>query len=283
LRGLCTANGAALTLGARQPWFAALPASAVTPLSIDRREIADLFGSGALADTTRALLGGFARVDSWTGAGDENFSLRLAAASGGLVHVHPFRSFAAGEHAVDYYARCLGVVPAVERLEVDDEAAAWAVQWWRDRRLGSRAIAVHPGSGSMRKNWQGMAAFAAAWRAAGGQVVSIAGPAEIESDAVIPHDARLRNQPLDRMAAVLIRAAGYLGNDSGISHLAGMVGVPTLVLFGPTDPRQWRPQGVAVHVLHAPQPCRRCDPERFCTHRVSVDEVLETLRRIALH
>jgi ADP-heptose:LPS heptosyltransferase len=282
LRALSSPNGAALTLGAREPWFAALPAGAVTPLSIDRREIADLFGSGALADTTRSLLGGFARVESWTGAGDENFSLRLASASGGPVRVHPFRDFVPGEHAMDYYARCLGVVPAGERLGVRDQAAEWAAQWWRDRQLASRAIAVHAGSGSARKSWQGMAAVAAAWRAAGGHVISIAGPAEVERGAAIPHDALLAYEPLDRVAAVLAHAAGYLGNDSGISHLAGMVGARTVALFGSSDPLHWQPRGGAVHVLHAPQPCRRCGPERFCTHRLSVDEVLQTLRRTAL-
>ncbi len=280
LRELCGASGTALTLGARSPWFAALPAGAVTPLSIDRREIADLFGSAPLADITRALLGGFARVESWTGAGDENFSRRVAAASGGSVRVHPFRDFAPGEHAVDYYARCLGItVPAVEQLPVRDQAAAWASRWWRDRQLGSRAIAVHAGSGSARKNWHGMAAVAAAWRAAGGHVIGIVGPAE--RDAAIAHDALLHNEPLDRVAAVLTLTAGYLGNDSGISHLAGMVGARTVALFGPSTPRHWQPRGGAVHVLHAPQPCRRCGPERFCTHRLSVDEVLQTLRRTA--
>src|SRR5579862_6745708 len=282
LRELCRTSGTALTLGAREAWFAALPAGALTPLSIDRREIADLFGSGALADTTRSLLGGFARVESWTGAADENFSLRLAAASGGSVRAHPFRDFAPGEHAVDYYARCLDVVPAAERLTVRGQAADWAAQWWRDRRLGSRAIAIHAGSGSARKNWQGMAAVSAGWRAAGGHVIDIAGPAEMEREAAIPHDALLRNEPLDRVAAVLAHAAGYLGNDSGISHLAAMVGARTVALFGPSDPRQWQPRGAAVHVFHAPQPCRRCGPARFCTHRLSVDEVLQTLRQTAL-
>jgi ADP-heptose:LPS heptosyltransferase len=113
-------------------------------------------------------------------------------------------------------------------------------------------------------------------------VISIAGPAEVERGTAIPHDALLRDAPLDRVAAVLTHVAGYLGNDSGISHLAGMVGARTIALFGPSSPRQWQPRGGAVRVLHAPQPCRRCGPECFCTHRLSVDEVLQTLRRTAL-
>ena len=41
----------------------------------------------------------------------------------------------------------------------------------------------------------------------------------------------------------------YVGNDSGISHLAGLCGAPTLAIFGPTDPRLWRPLGPRVRVL----------------------------------
>jgi len=44
-------------------------------------------------------------------------------------------------------------------------------------------------------------------------------------------------------------AARYIGNDSGPSHLAAIVGIPTLCLFGPTDPARWRPLGPAVTVL----------------------------------
>jgi ADP-heptose:LPS heptosyltransferase len=48
-------------------------------------------------------------------------------------------------------------------------------------------------------------------------------------------------------------AALYLGNDSGPGHLAGIIGVPTFCLFGPTDPTVWKPLGPRVHVLrHEP-------------------------------
>ena len=47
-------------------------------------------------------------------------------------------------------------------------------------------------------------------------------------------------------------AAMFIGNDSGPGHLAGIIGVPTVVLFGPTDPAQWRPLGPRGNVLSAP-------------------------------
>ena len=53
------------------------------------------------------------------------------------------------------------------------------------------------------------------------------------------------------LGAVLARAGLYVGNDSGVSHLAAAWGAPVLALFGPTDPAQWAPVGPRVTVLRA--------------------------------
>jgi ADP-heptose:LPS heptosyltransferase len=50
---------------------------------------------------------------------------------------------------------------------------------------------------------------------------------------------------------MLQQAALYLGHDSGITHLAAMMGVPTIAMFRDTDPRQWRPLGPRVAVVGA--------------------------------
>jgi ADP-heptose:LPS heptosyltransferase len=270
--------GAALTLAAREAWLAALPEDAVTGWSIDRRELADLFGTAPMRTATHDLLAGFARVESWTGFGDQNFTRRLDEACGGVASVHPFRALRQGEHASEYYGRCVGVVPKTTHLPIRRAAAAWADALWRRELLGGDVLTIHPGSGSPRKNWEGMADTAAAWRARGGRVVVLAGPAEETLGHAVPHDAAIRDQPLDRIAAVLARSRCYLGNDSGISHLAGMVGARGVALFGPTDPVAWRPLGETMRVVHRPGECRRCGGDRFCAHRLAVDEVLVTLR-----
>ncbi len=46
----------------------------------------------------------------------------------------------------------------------------------------------------------------------------------------------------------LARASLYIGNDSGITHLAAAVGTPVLAMFGPTDPAVWAPRGPNVRV-----------------------------------
>lgn len=277
LDGLRHASGAVLTLAARDAWFDALPDGAFTRLSIERREITDLFGSGRLGSATRSLFAGCTRVESWTGHGDENFARRLAEASGAAVAVHPFRDFRPGEHASAYYARCVGVAPRMRQLPVRRDAAEWAAAFWDRHHLGSDVLVVHPGSGSARKNWEGMGEAAAAWRSSGGQVVALIGPAEGAS-TLVPHEAVLRDEGLDRVAAVLALSPRYLGNDSGISHLAGMVGARGVALFGASDPAVWRPLGGSVRVLHVPDACVHCSSERFCTHRLSVTEVIDAVR-----
>jgi heptosyltransferase-3 len=51
----------------------------------------------------------------------------------------------------------------------------------------------------------------------------------------------------------LRRCRFFVGNDSGITHLAGYLGIPTLALFGPTDFRIWGPVGRRVEILWKPE------------------------------
>jgi len=50
-------------------------------------------------------------------------------------------------------------------------------------------------------------------------------------------------------ARILASARLYIGNDSGITHLAAAVGCPTVAIFGPTDPTIWGPQGEKTTVV----------------------------------
>ena len=55
-----------------------------------------------------------------------------------------------------------------------------------------------------------------------------------------------RNLNLGELSALLARSELYLGNDSGVSHLAAALGVVTAVLFGPSNVARWSPQGKNV-------------------------------------
>lgn len=118
-----------------------------------------------------------------------------------------------------------------------------------------RAVLVHVGSGSPTKNWpaQHFAHVITLLEASGEDVKLIVG--EADQDAAARVDAargrttpRLEGLTLADLARHLAGARGYLGNDSGVSHLAGLVGAPTTALFGPTDPQIWAPLGQDVHL-----------------------------------
>jgi heptosyltransferase III len=125
-------------------------------------------------------------------------------------------------------------------------------------------MAVAPGSGSPRKNWP-LAYYYEVSRTLGWDyglgVVWLAGPAE---EDMLPYlgpltqaqgQLLLANRPLARVARVLSRCRLYIGNDSGLTHLAAAVpGPEVLALFGPTDPRVWAPLGRRVRTLWAPCP-----------------------------
>jgi ADP-heptose:LPS heptosyltransferase len=145
-----------------------------------------------------------------------------------------------------------GLAPPVLGATAEEEAGA---REWLER-LGPRFLAVHPGSGSPRKNWpaERFAAVVAAlapdrpWLLAGG-------PADAEATASLsrlPSVVVARELPVRVLGAVLARAGLYVGNDSGVSHLAAAFGAPTLALFGPTDPAQWAPVGPHVAVVRSP-------------------------------
>ena len=109
---------------------------------------------------------------------------------------------------------------------------------------------LHPGSGSAVRNWP-VPRFLDLCRqleAGGVSVAWVAGPADELRD--LPRGARVwRELPLAALAAALARCRLFVGNDSGVSHLAAAAGCPVVALFGPTDPAVWAPRGKRVRVV----------------------------------
>jgi ADP-heptose:LPS heptosyltransferase len=85
----------------------------------------------------------------------------------------------------------------------------------------------------------------------------------------------MENRDLALAAAVLSMSDLYLGNDSGISHLAGCLGTRSVVLFGPTDPVLWKPFGENVRVVRGMADCSPCsdDRSRGCLERKCLDSI----------
>jgi len=80
---------------------------------------------------------------------------------------------------------------------------------------------------------------------------------------------------------MLAEAALYIGNDSGLTHLAAATGCPTIALFGASDPAVWRPLGDHVRVIVSEVSCGPChlkrreniDCDRRCMSAISVERV----------
>jgi len=252
--------------------------------SIDRQEVAQLFVSDSPATPeARRLFGGFDCTYSWTGSENPSVSQRLATLTGGHVNAYRFRGMRDGEHAVDYFARCVNIRPLASVGSFIAEDTQWFDGFKRQHRLVSAGMVIHTGSGAAKKNWQGFAAVVRHCRERyGSPTILLRGPAEVERDiSDYQADVVADGLSLPQVVALLRRSRFYIGNDSGISHLAGAVGTAGMVLFGPTDPAVWAPRSRCLHVLHASAPCPHCGPETFCTHRLSVSTVIDTLDTIS--
>ena len=148
-------------------------------------------------------------------------------------------------------------------------------------------VALHPGSGSNKKNWPVYRFFsvADAIRKKGFRVVWILGPAE-EGLSVPSQDFTFAHQPFPLLAALLSGCRSFIGNDSGVAHLAAAVGCDTIVIFGASDPRVWAPRGRRVQILYKNEPCLPCHRtasaagscKKICLTEITVEDALVALR-----
>ncbi len=163
------------------------------------------------------------------------------------------------------------------------------------RLKGKPIVAIHPGSGSEAKCWppERFEELIRRLKGAGYAIALILGPADErlvgrmaafakEIGGVTAHNLRLR-----LLAAMLSKCGAYVGNDSGVTHLAAATGIPTLAIFGPTDPAVWAPVGRNVRVITnnaSCSPCpretmRRCR-ERACLEQIEVEAVAQAVERL---
>jgi heptosyltransferase III len=121
-----------------------------------------------------------------------------------------------------------------------------------DMLLGGRLAVIHPFASAPEKTWP-LANFVAVadhlQRKLGLRPVFIPGPGEPVT-GFGSHGA-MANLPIAKLKLLMSEAELFVGNDSGPAHFAAAYGVPSVVLFGPTDPEVWRPwrtEGQAIQV-----------------------------------
>jgi hypothetical protein len=178
----------------------------------------DLVG---ITEPALASFAGFDSIVSWYGSNRAEF--REA-----VLHL-PFTFCAAlpdsSCHAVDFYMRQAGGPDgAVPRIDCP--------------RADGGFVACHPFSGSASKNWpiESYERLAA----------SLPLPVRFCTSPENPYAGAFEIEDLYELARWLASARLYVGNDSGITHLAAAVGTPVVALFGPTDPAVWAPRGATV-------------------------------------
>jgi ADP-heptose:LPS heptosyltransferase len=277
--------------------FADLTPEGVTVRTIEAFPITALFrGESPDDQETRRFFSAYDAVYSWFASGNHEFTRRLEARAGGVTRVFPFRPAQGERHQADYYLSCLGhQIDSAEPLVMfRAEAMQWCEKFWSRHALHELAVlTIAPGSGAREKNWPGIffQAVSQWWRKEiGGVVLLLIGPVEqarggfeqLRSDCIVVNDLSL-----SRATALLRRSDLYLGNDSGMSHLAAATGVRTVALFGPSDPLRWAPHGKKVTILRRHLDCSPCEdammkicPHRACLSEFFPEEIIEVLSRL---
>lgn len=245
----------------------------------------DLFGNPRSALLTRAT-GAALRVGPDRGARARLFTHRRGRPAGDPSAVR---------HHLDKLVPLLGAAPPPRptRLVVgDDERAAVRA------RLGladdARVVVVHPGSTWPDKAWpddRWPAVLRALVASSGAPVLVVEPPAQPGHATRVSDGTGAR--PLEALdvrglLALLTHADLYVGNDGGILHAAIALGVPSVGLYGPTEPEIWFPYEHLgpYRVLHSCGP-KATDTDGRPASRltaIEVDDVLECIdevRRLA--
>jgi hypothetical protein len=228
------------------------PSEVARVLDWERADVAALLDGEEVGEPLRRELGAHAVAFAFT---------RTEAVVAGLRRLVP-RVLARDPRPPAGVSAARWCAERVRELGLDPDAApppcrataserAQAQEWLA--RLPPRFLALHPGSGSPRKNWPAERFLELARGLRPGERWLVAlGPAdEAVAGAFRGEDGCLAaaGLPLRVLGAVLAHAGVFVGNDSGVAHLAAAWGAPTVALFGPTDARGWAPDGECVRTV----------------------------------
>ena len=225
--------------------------------SLDHRSMATLFAPGAPVDAAvEERLKAYSLAVSFLYDPDGHFRGNLERLGVKTLIECPHRVVDGAGPAPSQLARPL------ERLAMFLEDPAPIIHS-RSQDRALRSVILHPGSGSLSKNWA-----VSNWRAVAAMAgasfpevrwILVTGEAEAErgqtDEATVDWPTaeleHWESLPLVELADRLAKTdAVFLGHDSGISHLAAACGRPCFLLFGPTDPTVWAPANSGVEVFH---------------------------------
>jgi hypothetical protein len=189
----------------------------------------DLVGVTEAPAGVMERLRSFDSIVSWYGSNRLDFREAVA---GLPFEFHEALPRDGREHATDFYLRQVGAESGgVPRIRCDVEREEFAM--------------IHPFSGGRKKNWP-----LENFRAVARRVERLMPVRWCAGEDDPPLEGAVRMGDLYELACWIAKARVYVGNDSGITHLAAAVGTPVVALFGPASrPEVWAPRGKNVRVL----------------------------------
>jgi heptosyltransferase-3 len=195
------------------------------------------------------MLASFDSIVSWYGSNRPEFREAALRLNGNWRFFPALPGAGDAIHAIDFFARQAGAPAGLApRIEIPKGPV-------RDE------VIIHPFSGSRRKNWP-LRQFEELARRLKLPVEWTAGPEDELAQARRFNDLRL-------LVEWIAGARLFIGNDSGIAHLAAAAGVPTIALFSASDPRVWAPRGKNVALVHG-----------VSMEAIEVDDVLRAISRL---
>ncbi len=251
--------------------------------SHDSGSFSPLFGNESLPEKLRDFLLEFNAAFIFTRSADaavfrqisrcipRSFHIRTVPPAGEIVHVSDFQLAGLASAGV----RLTAGMPVLDAGPHPD------------RNTAREMVTFHPGSGGRAKCWPlenylDCISVISGWGKHDVRV--LLGPAEdgeffratVEGmeKRVIRADI-VTNESISYIASLLKSSSLHIGNDSGITHLAAALGVPTVALFGPTDCRLWGPAGKKAKIVRSGVSCSPCAGERF--RRCEKRRCLETI------
>jgi heptosyltransferase-3 len=281
--------------------------------SIDQKGMASFFVRGGPLDpqlsqffSTFDLIVVFGKNEGGTLIGNLK-----QACQGRILHIDTFPSWVERIHFTDHLLKGLSrygfsVTERNPKLYLKKTDQIWGWDFWRKKGLTieerAGTIIIHPGSGSKKKVWpleRFLDLTHYLQKHLRSRILIILGPAEgpevqmnfenKEWSMGTTAPILAKGLSLLELASVMEGCRLFIGNDSGISHMAAALGLPTIAIFGPTDPMVWAPRGEKVVVVREEIPCSPCSQERFfqcqhmdCLRGIETAHILKGLERLGL-
>ena len=266
--------------------------------SIQGRDCADLFvGADSVTGQMRTWLLDCDLAIGWTQSLDGTLSGTLKAFGVRTVIVRsPFSTEILAAHQQDRFLETIDEVPAEDDGDVLLKVTEPAIQLGRacleaaGHSIGQSLVVIHPGSGSPHKCVapETLLPVVVAVQRVGAIPVILEGPADREPvERLLQLCSNppivLRDLDLLTVAGVLAQSQLFVGQDSGITHMAGLMGLHVVALFGPTNPARWAPRGIHVTVVQgASCLCRSWDEVSRCKGKPCLDLPTDDLVALCL-